>query len=76
MTRYAAPTVKQRLAAIRMLFNWLILRQVMEINPAAAVRGPTHIVTKGRTPVADAEEAKRLLDSIGVTTLILNPAVQ
>ena len=37
---YAAPTVKQRLAAIRMLFDWLIVGQVMPHNPAAAVRGP------------------------------------
>ena len=70
VARYEPPTVKQRLAAIRSLFNWMIVRQVMEINPAAAVRGPTHVVTKGRTPVADAEEAKRLLEKINVTTLI------
>ncbi len=49
--RYAAPTVKQRLAAVRMLFDWLIVGQVMPHNPAAAVRGPKHVVTKGKTPV-------------------------
>src|ERR1700719_3312399 len=37
--RYRAPTVKQHLAAIRMLFDWLI-------DPAAAVRGPRHVVKK------------------------------
>lgn len=68
--QYAAPTVKQRLAAIKMLFDWLIIRQVVEINPAAAVRGPKYIVTKGLTPVADGEEAKRLLESIDATKLI------
>jgi hypothetical protein len=35
---YKAPTVKQHLAAIRMLFDWLIVGQVVEQNPAAAVR--------------------------------------
>jgi integrase/recombinase XerD len=68
--RFSVPTVKQRLAAIRMLFDWLIIRQVVEINPAAAVRGPKHIVTKGRTPVAEADEARQLLESIDATTLV------
>jgi site-specific recombinase XerD len=36
----ARPTVKQYLAAIRMLFDWLIVGQVLAINPAHAVRGP------------------------------------
>jgi site-specific recombinase XerD len=40
---YSAPTVKQRLAAIRKLFDWLIVGQVMDQNPAAPVRGPRHI---------------------------------
>jgi integrase family protein with SAM-like domain len=38
---YKAPTVKQRLAAIRMLFDFLIVGQVVGQNPAAAVRGPS-----------------------------------
>jgi len=39
--RYRAPTVKQHLAAIRMLFDWLIVGQIFAgPNPAAAVRGP------------------------------------
>jgi site-specific recombinase XerD len=41
---YSPPTVKQHLAAIRMLFDWLVVRQVVEINPAAAVRGPKYVV--------------------------------
>jgi site-specific recombinase XerC len=44
----SAPTVKQRLAAIRHLFDWLVIGQVMPTNPAASVRGPKHIVKKGR----------------------------
>ena len=61
---YKAPTVKQHLAAIRMLFDWLIVGQVVGQNPAAAVRGPKHIVNKGKTPVLDGDEARRLLESI------------
>ena len=68
--RYSPPTTKQHLAAIRMLFNWLILRQVVESNPAAAVRGPKYVITKGKTPVAEGEEARQLLESIDPTTLV------
>jgi site-specific recombinase XerD len=57
---YRAPTVKQHLAALRMLFDWLIVGQVVEQNPAAAVRGPKHVVKKGKTPVLDGEEVKKL----------------
>jgi site-specific recombinase XerC len=50
--RYRAATVKQRLAAIRILFDWLIVGQVFAgFNPAAAVRGLKHIVEKGKTSV-------------------------
>ncbi len=66
---YAAPTVKQRLAAIRMLFDWLIVGQVMPHNPAAAVRGPKHVVTTGKTPVLTPEETRQLLDSIPSETI-------
>ena len=46
-----APTVKQHLAAIRMLFDWLVIGQVIPMNPAASVRGPKHVVKVGKTPV-------------------------
>ena len=61
----AAPSVKQRLAAIRHLFDWLVTGQVVPVNPAASVRGPRHVVTCGQTPVLDPAEARALLDSIG-----------
>jgi site-specific recombinase XerC len=64
----AAPSVKQRLAAIRRLFDWLITGEVVPVNPAASVRGPRHVVTSGQTPVLDPAEARALLDSIDVTT--------
>lgn len=64
----SAPTVKQRLAAIRHLFDWLVIGQVVPVNPAGSVRGPSHSVKRGKTPVLAPEEARRLLDSIDVTT--------
>jgi integrase/recombinase XerC len=64
----SAPTVKQRLAAIRHLFDWLVTGQVMPVNPAASVRGPSHSVRRGKTPVLDRAEVRALLDSIDVTT--------
>ena len=62
--RLAAPSVKLHLAGIRMLFDWLVVGQVLAVNPASAVRGPKHKVKKGKTPVLTAEEARALLDSI------------
>jgi site-specific recombinase XerD len=67
---HAAPTVKQRLAALRHLFDWLVTGHVIEVNPAHAVRGPAHAVRAGRTPVLDPKEARALLDRIDVTTEI------
>jgi site-specific recombinase XerD len=64
----SAPTVKQHLAAIRHLFDWLVTGQVMPVNPASSVRGPSHSVKRGKTPVLDPSEARQLLDAIDVTT--------
>jgi site-specific recombinase XerD len=64
----AAPSVKQRLAALRHLFDWLVNGHVVEVNPAHTVRGPRHVVTSGQTPVFDPAEARALLDSIDVST--------
>jgi site-specific recombinase XerD len=65
----SAPTVKQRLAAIRMLMDYLVVGHVIAVNPAASVRGPKHSVTKGKTPVLTAKQARQLLDSIDVSTI-------
>ena len=67
--RYRAPTIKQYLAAIRRLFDWLVTGQVMPTNPATSVRGPTHVVRTGKTPVLQPAEARLLLDSIDISTL-------
>jgi len=66
----AAPSVKQQLAAIRHLFDWLVMGQVIPTNPAASVRGPSHVVRQGKTPVLDPAEARALLDAIDATTPI------
>ncbi|ASJ73807.1 tyrosine-type recombinase/integrase [Granulosicoccus antarcticus] len=67
---YAAPSVKQHLAAIRMLFDWLVTGHVVAVNPAVAVRGPRHTVKVGKTPVLTAKETRTLLDSIETDTLV------
>ena len=58
------------MAAIRRLFDWLVVGQIVPENPAAAVRGPSHIVRGGKTPVLDGDEARKLLSSIDGTTLL------
>jgi site-specific recombinase XerD len=66
----SAPTIKQHLAALRMLFDWLVVGQVIPLNPAHAVRGPKYVVKKGKTPVLTAEEARALLDKIEIVTRV------
>lgn len=67
-TSLSAPTIKQRLAAVRHLFDWLVTGQVMPTNPAASVRGPTHTARTGRTPVLEVDEAGALIDAIDTST--------
>ena len=67
---YAPATVKQHLAAIRMLFDWLVVGQVIPFNPASSVRGPKYVVKTGKTPVLTAGEARGLLDRINTDTLV------
>jgi integrase/recombinase XerD len=63
------PSVKKHLAALRMLFDYLVTGQVLPMNPAYAVRGPKHVVKTGRTPVLSAEETRILLDHIDTNTI-------
>ena len=69
-TGFEKPSVKQHLAAIRMLFDWLVTGQVVATNPAHSVRGPKHVVKTGKTTVLDAEQARKLLDSIDTSTVV------
>lgn len=67
---YSTASVKQQLAAVKMLFNWMVVGQEIPFNPAASVKSPRLIVRKGKTPVLDPEEARTLLNSIDVTKII------
>ena len=66
----SSATVKQHLAAPRMLFDWLVVGQVLPFNPASSVRGPRHVVKAGKNPVLSAKETRGLLDGIDVSTLV------
>lgn len=68
--RISKPSVKQYLAAVKMLFDWFVLGQVVPANPAASVRGPSFVTKKGKTPVLSAEEARDLLDSIAIARIV------
>jgi site-specific recombinase XerD len=65
----SAPGVKQQLAAVRMLFDWLLIGQVVPTNPSSAVRGPKHVVKTGATPALDGKEWRRLIDAIPTDTV-------
>jgi len=40
------------------------------MNPASSVRGPKHIVKRGKTHVLSAEDARKLLDSIDISAVV------
>ena len=68
-SQMTAPSVKLQLAALRVLFDWLVVGQVIPVNPASSVRGPKHSVKKGKTPVLAADEARTLIDAIDISTI-------
>jgi site-specific recombinase XerC len=68
-SRFRITGREQQLAAVRMLFDWLITGQVLPTNPAAAVRGPKHVVKTRQDVVLEAVEWRKLLNSILATTL-------
>lgn len=61
-------TVKQHLAAIRHLCDFLVIRQVLPRNPATEVRGPKQSIRTGKTPVLTGAEARELFASIDPST--------
>lgn len=69
-TGLAAQTIKQRLAAVRMLFSALMEAHSVDTNPAAVVKGPRYSVDIGKTSVLTGEEVRVLFDSIDCSTLI------
>ena len=64
------PTVKQHLAAIRMLFDWLVLGHAVPVNPALSVRGPKYVLRKGKTPVLSKGQTRMLLGSIDISSVV------
>src|SRR6266849_251148 len=52
--KMAKPSVKQHLAAVRQLFDYLVTGGILPSNPAGAVRGPKYVVKRGKTPVLSA----------------------
>lgn len=65
----APQTVKQSLAALRMLGDHLVVSQILPTNPAKSVRGPRYSIAKGKTPVLDAVETRAILDAIDASTI-------
>ena len=52
----AKPSVKQHLAAMRQLFDYLVTGGILLSNPTSSVRGPKYVVTQGKTPVLSGDE--------------------
>lgn len=68
--RLAIPTIKQRLAGLRMLCRALVREQTLIVDPTAVVRSPKHSVSTGKTPALDGDQVHKLLSSIDPTTLM------
>jgi site-specific recombinase XerD len=66
----SAPTTKRCLAALRGLFDWLVVGRALATNPAASVRGPKYSQREGKTPILTADEARLLLESVDTRTLL------
>lgn len=67
--RYSTASVKQKLAAVKMLFDWLVRGQIVPVNPCVSVKGPRYSIRKGKTPVLASSEARQLLLSIDTSTV-------
>ena len=48
----------------------LARRGVLTVNPAHAVRGPKHVVKRGKTPVLTTDQARVLLENVDTSTLV------
>jgi site-specific recombinase XerD len=71
LTKERAPmTVKQHLAAMRMMFDWMVTGGTLSGNPALSVRGPRYQIKKGKTPILCVEEMRRFLDKMDVSTVV------
>ncbi len=66
---YRGSTAKQHLAAIRRLFDWLVIGQVVPSNPAATVRGATSVMAPGKTPILQPAGVRLLFDSVDTSSI-------
>jgi site-specific recombinase XerD len=66
----ATATRKLDLAALRAFFDIMVNRHVCVLNPAASVRGERYKVIEGKTPQIMAPQARALLASIDLTTVV------
>src|ERR1700681_2574445 len=66
--RAAPPTVKQHMAAIRMLFSWLTEKGVLAMNPAREVKTERFSRAEGKTPAFVEGEVQKLLGVIETST--------
>lgn len=64
----SVPSRKLHLSALRSCFDIFVIRHVMVLNPAASVRGERYSVVEGKTPEISKDHARRLIDSIDVTS--------
>jgi hypothetical protein len=69
-------TQKQHMAAVRMLFDYLVTGGILAHNPILSVRAPQQSVTKGKTPTLSAEDAGELLRAIETIHLQLRLLVR
>ncbi len=67
--KYEVASVKQHLAAVRMLLDYLVTGGILRHNPSASVKGPLHSVRRGKTAVLNGHEAGKLIESIPADTI-------
>jgi site-specific recombinase XerD len=61
-------TIKQHMAAIRMLWSWLTEKGVLAMNPARGVKTERFSRIEGKTPAFVEGEVEKLLDAIETFT--------
>src|SRR3984957_737995 len=63
-------TIKQHMAAIRMLFSWLTEKGILAMNPAREVKTPKFSRNEGKTPAPPTEDVQKLIDSIDLSNVV------
>ncbi len=67
--RLSAPSIKLYMAGLRQLFDFLVMQQIITMNPAKSVKTPKHVVKEGSTPILTTEEMRMLFDSIKLDSI-------